>query len=359
MVNDSSAVTPEKIVFEEDSPMLFALLFCMAFNADAGPYANLSLQARNTIQGTVRNSNLRPIGDVRVTLQNNSYSPIASAFTDASGQFRFGNLPPGIYYVEIEPGVQDYERQSQRVEAVSRRAGTGEIFRIDITLKVKKNDDGTNLIVPANKSVVFYQPVPNEAKKEYASAVKSLEKNEFNAASSSLNRAIELFPDYYDALELLGTESVKRKQYESAIPHLAHAVEVNKDGWRAFYSLGVAQYETNQWSDAVKTFQRAVELSPDSANSHMMLGMALATNGETRAEAIQALEKAVSLGRDKIPQACFYLGALYAKNHQYREAANSLEEYLRLSPKATERDKIKKLIKEFREKANALKSQPE
>ena len=336
--------------------MILALVFCVVFNTGGSHAANLPLQARVTINGTIRNPNLRPISDVRVTLQNNSYSPIASAFTDGSGQFRFGNLPPGVYYVEVEPGVQDYERQSQRVEAVSRRAGTGEIFRVDITLKVKRNDDGTNLIVPANKSVVFYQPVPNEAKKEYASAVKSLEKNDFKAASNSLNRAIELFPDYYDALELLGTESVRRKQYESAIPHLAHAVEVNKDGWRAFYSLGVAQYETNQWGDAAKTFQRAVELSPDSANSHMMLGMALATNGETRAEAIQALEKAVSLGKDKIPQACFYLGALYAKNNQYREAADSLEEYLRLSPKADERDKIKKLIKEFREKAKAVKS---
>jgi tetratricopeptide (TPR) repeat protein len=337
--------------------MLLALLFCVALNAGSSWTVNPPPQVRNTIEGRVTNSDRRPLSDLPVLLQNDAYSPIATTYTNGSGQFRFSNLQTGNYYVQVEPGALDYERQTQRVEAIpfnERRGRGGEIFRVDFVLRPKKHNDASTRTTTANgKGVVFYQPVPDEARKEYAEALKSLERNDFNSAASLLSRAIELFPDYYVALELLGTERVKRQQYQDAIPPLARAIEVNKDGWRAFYSLGVAQHETNQRAEAIKSFRRAAELNPDSANTNMWLGVALAPNPDTRGEAIRALEKAVSMAKDKIPQAYFYLGALYARNNQYREAADAFENFLRAYPQAGEQEKIKKLIDEYRQKARA------
>jgi superkiller protein 3 len=193
--------------------------------------------------------------------------------------------------------------------------------------------------------------VPETAKKEYTTALKALEKNSFDDASSSLKRAIELFPDYYDALELLGTELVRRKQYNEAVPLLSHAAEINKSGWRAFYSLGIAQAELNQRFDSLQALKRAAELNPNSANVHMRLGMELAKAEDTRADAIASLKRVSQIAGNSIPQVYWYLGALYNKAGQWREAADAFESFLKAAPDAAERERIKQIIKQLRDKA--------
>jgi len=314
-----------------------------------GSFAPPFIQNRNTIEGRVQTSDHQPISEVRVFLKNDSYSEIATTYTDGSGRFRFLNLMSGVYYIQIEPGALNFERQSQRVEAVAftqRQSGGGEVFRVDFVVKPKETPGKY-----ADKAVLFVQPVPDEARKEYANALKSLDKDDFARAVASLSRAIEIYPDYYDALELIGTEYVKRQQYKPAVPLLSHAVEVNKDGWRAFYSLGVAEYELGQRDAALKSLSRAVELNPASPNAVMRLGIALAPDPATRAEAIQAFEKAVDLAKDRVPTAYFYLGGLYAMDNQYRKAADAFETFLRVYPQAGERDKIRRMIDEYRRKA--------
>lgn len=335
--------------------MLCALFVSAAIAVGQAWFAAPFIQNRNTIEGRVQTRDHQPISEVRVFLQNDSYSEIAATFTDGSGRFRFLNLMSGVYYVQIEPGALNFERQSQRVEAVAftqRQSGGGEVFRVDFVVKPKETTTSSGEYA-SDKGVLFHQPVPDEARKEYVNALRSLDKNDFGKAAAFLAHAIEIYPDYYEALELIGTEYVKREQYKSALPFLSHAVEVNKDGWRAFYSLGVAEYELNQHDAALQSLRRAVELNPGSPNAVMRLGIALAQNAATRMEAIQAFQKVIDLAKDRVPTAYFYLGALYAKDEQYRKAADAFETFLRIYPKAGERDKIKEMIAEYRQKAKA------
>jgi tetratricopeptide (TPR) repeat protein len=341
--------------------MLFTVFAC-AIIAIGTPFSGGATgQIQNTIEGRVTSPEHRPIENVRVLLQNDSYSQLRMTYTDATGRFQFQGIASAIYYIQVEPGELDYERQSQRVEAISfnrRRSPSGapggEIFRVDFVLKplasTKQTGDGA---VTGPKAIVFYQEVPPAAKKEYERGVKGLEKGAFESAASSLKQAIEIFPDYYSALELLGTEYVKRGQHEPALSLLLHAVDVNKDGWRAFYSLGIAQCSLNQWSEGTKTLRRAVELNPDSPNVNMRLAIALARNEQSRGEAIETLEKVTRLAKESVPQAFFYLGILYAQNSRFREAADALQTFLRLYPQAGEKDKIQMKIAEYRQKASA------
>lgn len=315
-------------------------------------FAALPVQSRHTIEGRVTSSTGRPLSDMRVMLKNGSYSEIASGLTDGSGRFRFGNLGSGNYYVEVEPGPTEYERQTARIAAIpfKEQAGHGEIFRIDIVLVPRRSNN--TLYGPTSNAVLFHQDIPEVAKKEYENGIKSLERGSFDGAAQSFKKAIELFPDYYDALERLGTEYVVRDDAKSALPLLTHAVEINKDGWRGFYSLGIAHYKINHQAESIKALQRAVELNPDSPNANMWLGMVLATEPAMRANAIQSLEKAVKIAKDPLPgQAYYYLGGLYIKNNQYKEAADAFETLLRVSPEIGEKDKIKQIITQLRQKA--------
>jgi uncharacterized protein HemY len=53
-----------------------------------------------------------------------------------------------------------------------------------------------------------------------------------------------------------------------------------------------------------------------------------------------------------VPQAYFYLGSLYSKNNQNKEAADALEHFLRLDPQTGNKDQLKKVIEQLRQKAN-------
>lgn len=334
--------------------MLLAVFVSLAMSLSQFSFVNFLIQTRNTIEGRVTSSSGRPLSEMRVMLKNGTYSEIASGLTDGSGRFRFLNLASGNYYVEVEPGATEYERQTARIAAIPfiERGGHGEIFRIDIVLVPRRSSSTLFGTINNTNAVVFHQDVPEVAKREFEQGIKNLDRGSFDGAARSLKRAIELFPDYYDALERLGTEYVAHDDAKSGLPLLTRAVEINRDGWRAFYSLGIAQYKINQQAESVKALHRAVELNPDSPNANMWLGMVLATDPAMLSAAIQSLEKASKMAKDPLPgQAYYYLGGLYIKNNQYKEAADAFETLLRVSPDVGERDKIKQMIAQLRQKA--------
>jgi tetratricopeptide (TPR) repeat protein len=337
--------------------MFVAFLLSLSLLPNLSLYASPAAQARNTIEGRVTTSDNRPLSEIRVFLRDEGYSQAGSTLTDGTGRFRFTNLRSGVYTIQVEPGASGYERQEQRLEAKAfneRRNGGGEVFRVEFVLLPKRSDKRTGGDpAPGSAGIVFHQDVPEGARKEYERGAKNLEKGAFESAAQSLKHAVDLFPDYYDALELLGTEYVKRHDYPAALPLLTHAVEINKDGWRAFYSLGIIQYESDQRGAGIKSFKRAVELNPNSPNANMRLGMALMQVPDALGEAIQTFERGISLAKDSIPQAYFYLGILYSKISRYREAADTLGTFLHLYPHAGEQEKIRKLIEECRQKAKA------
>src|SRR5262249_1606794 len=338
----------------------YMFLSLAILTAAIGSSAHIPFQSRNTIEGRVTTPDHRPIENVRVFLQNDGYSPIANTITDGSGRFRFMNIPANAYYVEVDPVGTDYERQSQRVEVnpISQRAGSGEMFRVDFVLVLRKSARGKSGGNPTGADVVvFVQEVPEPAKKEYLSGMKSLEKEDFTNAVDFFKRAVEIFPDYYDALDALGSEYVRSRNYQSALPLLTHAVEVNKQGWHGFYSLGIALSESNQRNEGLAALRRALELNQNSVNTNMRLAIILAKDEATHVEAIQLLKKVTQLAGDKVPDAYGHLASLYSKHQQYREAADALEAYLKFAPHASaeQREQYKNLIEQLRQKAKAQK----
>lgn len=342
--------------------MLSALFVAIAVVAQLFP-ASAALQARNTIDGMVMTADRRPVVNARVFLQNDSYSELQTVYTDGSGRFTFRGLSSATYNVVVESSDGLLERQSQRVEAQAyngRATGAGgEVFRVEFVMKPRRNigkDPAAAGTVPA---VVFSQQVPENAKTEYAGALKSFESNDADQGIVSLKQAIAIFPDYYDALDRLGTEYVKRRDFSSASTVLAHAVEINKNNWGSFYYLGVAYLETKQYEEGVKALRRALELNPNSVNANMRLGMILATNKDMHAEAIKSFKKVTELAGKQVPDSYLYLAKLCSEEKQYGEAAESLEAYVKLIPpsESQQRDQYKKVIEQLKQKASEQQKQ--
>lgn len=319
--------------------------------------APASLQGRNVIEGTVT-AGARPLGEVRVFLKNDGYSQIAQTYTDGSGRFRFGGLPSGNYYVEVDPAGTDYERQTQRVEArpfSARGASAAEVFRVTFQLVPRKLERDAGSLGAGGRGTAFYQDVPKPAEMELQQAIRSFKEGAFDRGADSLKRALGIFPDYYDALVLLGTAYVNHDDFEAAVPLLRRAAEVNKGGWLAFYSLGVALVKLNQLAEGTGALRSAVALNPHSPEAAIDLGKALAKDAATESEAIEVLKRVTQERNKGARDAYFVLASLYGRRNQYRESADALEAYMKsFGPKEIppeQRESYKKAIERLRQKA--------
>lgn len=316
----------------------------------------------NTIEGRVTTPENYPLENVRVFLLDGGYGQRGMVYTDSSGRYRFTNVSSGNYYVQIEPRGSGDKQQTQRVQVnpIRQQRGLGEIFHVDFVLTPKKPMNGES--PSAGAGIVFYQAVPDAARKEFQRGMKDLKNNNFQKATTSFKRAIDIFPDYYEALGELGIQYVKRHEYSSAAPLLTHALKINPKGEQEFYALGIALCELNQRKDGIKALRTAVELNPLSTNARLRLGIELGKDEPTRTEAILLLKDVAQVAGKQVPEVYFYLADSYEKNKQYSESADALESYLqtvsRTAQPADKIEKIKKAIELLRKKAVDSQTSP-
>ncbi len=297
------------------------------------------------VLGTVRDQSGQPVGGIRVAVTDDNLQPVRTLLIDASGRFTVRGLPPGRYTFRVETTGTLFEEQSQVLELYStrRRAGSTETFPIDFILRLKKSQT----TAPAN--ILFAQEVPSAAKGHYERAANYLKNGDSQQATASLKKALELFPTYFDALELLGTEYVKNGQFDDALPMLAKALEVNRRAHKSLYALGVAYLRLNRPNDAVESLKKSAELAPSNPNAPMMLGLAYRQLQDFQHAEI-AFKKALQLGGVAMADAHFYLAGLHEKRGQYSDAIRELELFLKES-KNNNSAQIKSLIEKLREKA--------
>src|SRR5215475_8786192 len=302
-------------------------------------------QSTFTVVGSVRNQSGQAVDGVRISVMDENFQQIRTLFVDASGRFTVRGLREGRFNFRVETTGTPYEEQTQQLELQALRIRSGnESFQLDIVLKFKKGKEPA-----ANNASVFAQEVPSPARKEYESGVKSLKSQKTDQAILSLKKAIEIFPDYYDALELLGIEFVKSSQHEAALPLLSHALKLNKRGVKSLYGLGVAYLNLNRLAEAIEQLEAAAQIAPNNPNTQMMLGLAYG-NSRLFDKSENAFKKALQLGGVDAAEAHFYLAGLYNKQEKYQQARRELESFLKQSKNVKDPAQIKAMIEKLKEK---------
>lgn len=309
--------------------------------ASRAPHAFIAQQRFNSISGHVSDVRRNAIADLQVELLNDADSVIQRTKTDNAGFFVFNRLSDGIFQVRVRAFGSSYFDQTQRVQLERTRA----FEQLDFVLVSR------TWAVSTTGEVVFVQEVPDEVRKLYAHGAALLQKDDQkNDGVAALERAVQIFPGYFDALQLLGTEYVKQKEYERAIPLLTKAAEVNRRSSQSEYTLSVAQYNLEQLPEAIESMRRAVGLSRQSEAANLWFGMLL-RQADKFDEAETYLKKADQLAASKSADVHWQLALLYNQLKRYQEAASELELFLKIQPDSKDSELIKKLIKRFREQA--------
>jgi tetratricopeptide (TPR) repeat protein len=308
-----------------------------------GPNSSTTTQSGflNSIGGHVSDGR-NPIPNLQVELLNDAESVIQRTKTDSSGLFTFRRLSSGIFQVRIQTYGTSYLGQTKRVQLERTRA----FEQVDFVLRTKQTAS-----ISATPGAVFVQEVPENARKEYDRAAELLQKDDRGKEGvDTLKRAIEIFPMYFAALELLGTEYVKRQEFELAIPLLTKAIEVNRRAYPSLYALSVAQYNLKQVPQAIESIRRAIVLNGGSVNANLWLGMLLRQTDKLD-EAETYLKQADKLSESKSSEAHWQLALLFNQLKRFKEAADELELFLKVQPNSKDTELIKKLIQRFRQQS--------
>lgn len=324
-------------------PLLGILLtFVGSSGAAVDPSNFFVTQQATSISGHVADDRNNPIADLQVELLDEVDSVIQRTRTDNSGLYSFRRLSNGIFQIRVQTYGTTYQAQTQRVQLERGRA----FEQVDFVLVNTKSSSST--VMPG---VVFVQEIPAQARKEFERGAALLQKaQQRREALATLEKALEIFPLYFDALQLLGTEYVKEQEYDRAIPVLTKATEVNRQAYPTLYTLSIAQYNLKLVPEAIESMRRAIAINQQSMAANLWLGMLLRQTDKLN-EAETYLKEADRLAESKSPDVHWQLALLFNQLKRHKDAADELELFLKTEPNAKDTELIKKLIKRLREQS--------
>lgn len=304
-----------------------------------------SAQNRNIINGFVFDEARRPIAQMYVELLDEGYGTIARTRTNGAGIYTFGGLSAGQYTVRVLPAGTNFQQQSISVSFSSIPGARVGSEQVDFYLRQKKQ---TGNSVAGSPGVVFAQEVPATAKSLYESGIADLE-NKKEEGLTKIKESIEAFPDYFVALDRLGSEYLQRGHFQAAFVLFTKAISVNPKSFSSTFGLGLSELRLNQPAMAVKSLSKAAEIDSSSVNAQLYLGIALHA-AKKYDQAITALTKANELTGGTASEVHFQLARVYKDQNKFSKAADALELYLKHKPDAPNVSEVRETITTLRKK---------
>ena len=304
---------------------------------------------RHTIQGRIyfpsgRRSDVR----VKVKLENFNAGEL-SVLSDPNGSFVFRGLDAGSYTVVVDAG-EEYEVARELVyvdsDGSNSRRGTtlppvARLYTVQISLRLKETGPKAGVVN------AVLAGVPETARELFRKAVESASAGDSAKAVEQLKAAIANYPAFPLALNELGVQYLKSGQVEKAAEVLKSAVKLVPEDFQPRLNYGIALLNQKKFGQAEEQLRIAVSQNNSAPTAHMYLGITLAIQRKLD-EGKKELEIAVTSKSTEVVLSHRYLAGIYLEKHEYKPAADELESYLRLVPKAPDAELLRRKIKELR-----------
>lgn len=333
--------------------LLIALIALPIFGQGNGR-ASTGTGGNHMIQGKIFfPSGRRADGTIQVKLTSLNSAEI-TALADSSGSFTFAGLSPGNYTVLINAGDQyEISRESVTIDSDVNLSRSGITLnsgprRYTVMVTLRPKPDPKNNMKPGVINASLAE-VPEEARALYQKALDLIKAGDAQRAIEDLRNAVSLYPKFPLALNELGVQYLKLGEAGKAVEPLKSASKASPDAFIPRLNLGIALLECRQIVEAETVLREALKIS-STPTAHMYLGLTL-ISARKFAEAQQELETAIATGGENLAQAHKYLGGLYWQKHEFRQAADEFETYLRLTPNASDAERVRGTIKDLRGKS--------
>jgi len=311
-------------------------------------------QGANVLEGKVITpSGMQPTSPVRVKLTFNGRA-IHETFTDLSGRFSFPGLSRGTYQLIADGDGQTFETTTVSAD-VSAFGPSAQSFTQDIQLRpIRHKPNAQPGVVNA-----FSQNVPPAARNALDAGLKLAEEGKLQPAIENMLKAIEIFPDYFDAHLQLGNTFLKTDQLQEAIAELDKARLINPNDERAYQSFGLLLMKQRNYAVAVAVFAEAARLNPANPMNSVMRATALihqaAGTEEDRNHLLSraeiAMSQASNLSENKLKPDTMTMALFYELKGEPERAAAELEAYIKKNPQLKNSAALQSEIKRLRDKA--------
>jgi len=293
-------------------------------------------EGSNMIQGRVIFPPGQSSVQVKVNLEGTggAFSSM-STVTDQDGTFRFRGVDPGSYSVVVDAGSQYEKAREPLTIDPEARARVAQVV-VELHFKV----DASN---PA------FAGVPQNALNLYQKGINAAQKGDNKAAAEFLSQAVAAQPTFALALSDLGRQYMKLNQMDKAGEAYEALLKLKPNDASAHLNLGIVMFNKKKFDEAETHLRKALELNSSGPTGHYYLGLTLISLKRYN-EALPEFETTIANGGENLALAHKYLGGLYMSTHKNKEAADELEKYLKLDPKAPDADRIKGTIKDLRSK---------
>jgi tetratricopeptide (TPR) repeat protein len=329
--------------------LLVLLLSCVCLSGARAQQRTLPDEGarRFTIQGQVTLPDGRPAANARVRLTG-ALGVNREALANDAGRYEFTELPAGSYQLEARSPSDDNFSSGSTLTNTTRTATNSLTANIALRAEPVKTSGYKPAVISAADAG---QKVPPKARKAFEEGVKLRGDNEPVKALASFTQAIELYPDYYQALTARADLQLIRRQLPEAAADFDRALKSNPRYGSALRGAGYCKLVRGQFAEAVEYFDKAATAEPGSARSFLLLGIA---NFELdrREPAKLALQRALKLDAAQSVRARLYLANIYAREQQFQQAADELRAYLEAAPSDPEAVELRKVEALWRARPN-------
>jgi Flp pilus assembly protein TadD len=300
-------------------PLILLVAVSAAAQSEAGAEDGVNFR------GQVRFPNNQPASFIQLELWSDGETTFRrTVTTDRAGKFHAGAPCMVVKYRVVSRDYLPVEGQID-ISIPPCRA------LIDITLRSLKPLPVGD--VPATGSIdARVAGIPTEARKEFDDGARDVTNNDYAQAIPHLKKAVELYPRYAEAYQLLGVAQLQSQHGPEAESSLVKAIEIEDRMPRAQYLLGVMYAMTGRAELAEKPLNRFAELDPENPDAHFELAkVSFALNKFKDAET--HARKAVDL-KESNKGVYIVLGYALLRQSKPADAKRAFQQFLKSDPKS-------------------------
>ncbi len=263
----------------------------------------------------------------------------AKADAGPDGKFRFKNVPADTYTlivtmprigeirktIEVGPGLADAKKRVAVAITIDRAA----------TMENGGGVSATELSIPYS------------AKQEYSKAEQCIARRDIQGAVASLNRAVEMAPQFAIAWNFLGTIAHQTGKFAEAEGYFREALRQDPGQYPPLVNLGGTLISQGKIDEALLMNQRAAAANPRDPLAQAQLGISYFYLGRLDDAEIH-LRKAKTLDAGHFTSPQLFLSEIYANRGQISAAISEIEELLKLHPDAENASTLRKTLESLR-----------
>ena len=277
------------------------------------------------------NGSIDPAASLTVFLYGATTPFENSTISDADGHFHFAKVPAGTYTLAIVTAARGEAVQTIEVS----KTLVDSKGRLDIALKIDaaklESEGGRGTVATVSAT---YLSVPDRATKEYGEAQRCLARSDSACASTHLERAVAVAPQFTAAWNQRGTLAYQTQQYADAERYFRKALKTDPEAFEPLVNLGGVLLNLNRPREALGYNQSAARRRPNDALANSQLGLNYFDLDQMDL-AETSLTTAIRLDPAHFSNPQLALAQIYLRRSDRAAAVEQMQDFLKRHPDST------------------------